>query len=189
MEATHPEHPFVPIDSFGQVCHCQAYMIDPDQSDASSMFSVHSDSVAQRCVAAGRQCPQTLGGGVATPELAALVQRARGGDPRAVARLITRVEAADPKLPELAAVLAGYVGQAQVIGLTKAPGVGKSTTTSELVGELRTAGHRVGVIAVDPASPFTGGAILGDRVRMQDHATDPDVFIRSMSSRGQLGGL
>jgi LAO/AO transport system kinase len=118
-----------------------------------------------------------------------LVQKARDGDPRAVARLITLVEENDPSLPELAAALAPYAGHAQIIGLTGSPGVGKSTTTNELVRALRDAGHRVGVLAVDPSSPFTGGAILGDRVRMQDHATDPGVYIRSMSSRGHLGGL
>ena len=92
-------------------------------------------------------------------------------------------------LPQVAAALAPYAGQAQVVGLTGSPGVGKSTTTNELVRALRARGHRVGVLAVDPSSPFTGGAILGDRVRMQDHATDPGVYIRSMSSRGHLGGL
>ncbi|GIF71268.1 methylmalonyl Co-A mutase-associated GTPase MeaB [Asanoa siamensis] len=118
-----------------------------------------------------------------------LVERAREGDPRAVARLITLVENGDELLPEIAAALAPHTGNAQVIGLTGSPGVGKSTTTNELVRELRKQGHRVGVLAVDPSSPFTGGAILGDRVRMQDHATDPGVYIRSMSSRGHLGGL
>ena len=111
------------------------------------------------------------------------------GDPRSVARLISLVENGDERLPELAAALAPYAGGAQVVGLTGAPGVGKSTTTNELVRSLRRAGHRVGVLAVDPSSPFTGGAILGDRIRMQDHTTDPGVYIRSMSSRGQLGGL
>ena len=118
-----------------------------------------------------------------------LVARAREGDPRSVARLISLVENGDPKLPEVAAALAPYAGNAQVVGLTGAPGVGKSTTTNELVRALRKAGHRVGVLAVDPSSPFTGGAILGDRIRMQDHTTDPGVYIRSMSNRGQLGGL
>jgi LAO/AO transport system kinase len=121
--------------------------------------------------------------------VAALVDRARVGDPRAVARLITLVESNDPALPALAAALAPYTGRAEVIGLTGAPGVGKSTTTSELLRVLRSDGERVGVLAVDPSSPFTGGAILGDRVRMQSHATDPGVYIRSMSSRGHLGGL
>jgi LAO/AO transport system kinase len=118
-----------------------------------------------------------------------LVERAQAGDPRAVARLITLVESGDEVLPELAAALAPFTGQAQIIGLTGSPGVGKSTTTNELVRALRAQGRRVGVLAVDPSSPFTGGAILGDRVRMQDHATDAGVYIRSMSSRGHLGGL
>ncbi len=118
-----------------------------------------------------------------------LVERARAGDPRAVARLITLVESGDEVLPQVAAALAPHTGQAQVVGLTGSPGVGKSTSTNELVRALRARGHRVGVLAIDPSSPFTGGAILGDRVRMQDHATDPGVYIRSMSSRGHLGGL
>jgi GTPase len=118
-----------------------------------------------------------------------LVSRARDGDPRAVARLVTLVENDDPALPEVAAALVAYAGNASVIGLTGSPGVGKSTTTNELVRAFRARGQRVGVLAVDPSSPFTGGAILGDRVRMQDHATDTGVYIRSMSSRGHLGGL
>jgi LAO/AO transport system kinase len=124
-----------------------------------------------------------------TLDVGALVDRARGGDPRAVARLISLVEDGDQALPELAAALVPRSGQAQVIGLTGSPGVGKSTTTNELIRAYRAEGHRVGVLAVDPSSPFSGGAILGDRVRMQDHATDPGVYIRSMSTRGQLGGL
>ncbi|GLL07215.1 transporter [Dactylosporangium matsuzakiense] len=118
-----------------------------------------------------------------------LVAAARDGDPRAVARLISLVEDGDEALPRIAAALAPHTGAAAVVGLTGAPGVGKSTTTNELVTAFRKAGRRVGVLAVDPSSPFTGGAILGDRVRMQDHATDPGVYIRSMSSRGHLGGL
>ena len=118
-----------------------------------------------------------------------LVDRARNGNPRAIARLISLVEDASPELREVAGALAPYTGHAQVIGLTGAPGVGKSTSTSALVSAFRAAGHRVGVLAVDPSSPFSGGALLGDRVRMQDHATDPDVFIRSMATRGHLGGL
>ncbi len=122
-------------------------------------------------------------------DIPALVRSARDGDPRAVARLISLIESEDPRLREVAAALAPHTGNAQVLGLTGSPGVGKSTTTNELVRTLRAAGKRVGVLAVDPSSPFTGGAILGDRVRMQDHATDPGVYIRSMSSRGHLGGL
>jgi LAO/AO transport system kinase len=124
-----------------------------------------------------------------TQDVGALLARARDGDPRAVARLVSLVEDGDEALPRIAAALAPYTGEARVIGLTGSPGVGKSTTTNELVSALRARGQRVGVLAVDPSSPFTGGAILGDRVRMQDHATDPGVFIRSMSSRGHLGGL
>jgi LAO/AO transport system kinase len=122
-------------------------------------------------------------------DVPALVARARDGDPRAVARLISLVEDASPALREVAAALAPHAGRARVIGLTGSPGVGKSTTTSALVGALRGRGLRVGVLAVDPSSPFSGGALLGDRVRMQDHATDGAVFIRSMASRGHLGGL
>ena len=87
------------------------------------------------------------------------------------------------------AALAPHAGHAQIIGLTGSPGVGKSTSTNALVAELRKRGKRVGVLAVDPSSPFSGGALLGDRVRMQDHALDPEVYIRSMASRGHLGGL
>jgi LAO/AO transport system kinase len=122
-------------------------------------------------------------------DVAELVDRAGNGEPRAVARLISLVENDSAALREVAAALAPYGGHAQVVGLTGAPGVGKSTTTSAMVTALRTAGKRVGVLAVDPSSPFSGGALLGDRVRMQDHATDAGVFIRSMASRGQLGGL
>jgi LAO/AO transport system kinase len=122
-------------------------------------------------------------------DVAQLVERARAGQPRAVARLISLVENDAPVLREVAAALAPYGGHAQVVGLTGAPGVGKSTTTSALVTALREADKRVGVLAVDPSSPFSGGALLGDRVRMQEHATDTGVFIRSMASRGQLGGL
>jgi LAO/AO transport system kinase len=118
-----------------------------------------------------------------------LVAQARAGDPRAVARLVSLVENGDDALPNIARALTPHTGQAQVIGLTGSPGVGKSTITNELVREFRRTDRRVGVLAVDPSSPFTGGAILGDRVRMQDHATDPGVYIRSMSSRGHLGGL
>lgn len=118
-----------------------------------------------------------------------LVERARGGDARAVARLISLVEDESPLLREVMAALAPHTGHAQIVGITGSPGVGKSTSTSALVAELRKAGKRVGVLAVDPSSPFSGGALLGDRVRMQDHALDREVYIRSMASRGHLGGL
>ncbi len=106
-----------------------------------------------------------------------------------MARLISLVEDESPLLREVMASLAPHAGQAQVVGITGSPGVGKSTSTNALVTELRKAGKRVGVLAVDPSSPFSGGALLGDRVRMQEHALDSDVFIRSMASRGHLGGL
>jgi LAO/AO transport system kinase len=99
------------------------------------------------------------------------------------------VEDASPALREVMALLAPRTGHARVIGLTGSPGVGKSTSTSALVSAYRRRGMRVGVLAVDPSSPFSGGALLGDRVRMQEHATDDGVFIRSMASRGHLGGL
>lgn len=122
-------------------------------------------------------------------DVAGLVGQAREGRARAVARLISLVEDASPVLREVMAALAPHAGNAYVVGLTGPPGVGKSTSTSALVSAYRALGKRVGVLAVDPSSPFSGGALLGDRIRMQDHATDPDVFIRSMASRGHLGGL
>lgn len=120
-----------------------------------------------------------------------LVARARRGEHRAVARLIALGESggAGAVGGALAAALAPYLGRAHVVGLTGPPGVGKSTVTSVLVTALRGRGRRVGVLAVDPSSPFSGGALLGDRVRMGEHATDDGVFIRSMASRGHLGGL
>jgi LAO/AO transport system kinase len=106
-----------------------------------------------------------------------------------VARLVSLVEGGSPQLREVMAALAPYAGHAHVVGLTGSPGVGKSTATSALVKVLRAEGRRVGVLAVDPSSPFSGGALLGDRVRMGDHALDEGVYIRSMASRGHLGGL
>ncbi|MEV8530952.1 methylmalonyl Co-A mutase-associated GTPase MeaB [Streptomyces sp. NPDC051211] len=124
-----------------------------------------------------------------TVDVPSLVSQAREGRPRAVARLISLVEGASPQLREVMAALAPLTGGAYVVGLTGSPGVGKSTSTSALVSAYRRAGKRVGVLAVDPSSPFSGGALLGDRVRMSDHASDPGVYIRSMATRGHLGGL
>jgi LAO/AO transport system kinase len=124
-----------------------------------------------------------------TVDVPALVESARAGSPRAVARLISLVEDAHPALREVMAALAPHTGRSHVIGITGSPGVGKSTSTNALVAAFRARGKRVGVLAVDPSSPFSGGALLGDRVRMQDHALDPEVYIRSMASRGHLGGL
>jgi LAO/AO transport system kinase len=124
-----------------------------------------------------------------TVDVADLVSRARDGQPRAVARLVSLVEDAHPSLRQVMASLAPFTGKARIVGLTGSPGVGKSTTTSALVRALRARDQRVGVLAIDPSSPFSGGALLGDRVRMQEHALDPGVYIRSMASRGHLGGL
>jgi LAO/AO transport system kinase len=123
------------------------------------------------------------------PDVPALVEQARAGSPRAVARLISLVEDASPALRAVMELLAPHAGAARVVGITGSPGVGKSTSTRALVAAYRRRGLRVGVLAIDPSSPFSGGALLGDRVRMQEHATDEGVFIRSMASRGHLGGL
>ena len=118
-----------------------------------------------------------------------LVDAAIAGDRGAIARLISLVETGGPGATTAVAALYPRTGTAYTIGITGAPGAGKSTLTDRLIGRMRRDGDEVGVLAIDPTSPFTGGAILGDRVRMQDHATDPAVFIRSMATRGHLGGL
>lgn len=129
----------------------------------------------------------TSAGGVV--DVADLVERARAGDARAVGRLISLVEQESPLMREASALLAPMTGSTHVVGITGPPGVGKSTATSVLVSALRREGARVGVLAIDPTSPFSGGALLGDRIRMQVHTTDSAVFVRSMATRGQLGGL
>ncbi|HUH07117.1 MAG TPA: methylmalonyl Co-A mutase-associated GTPase MeaB [Egibacteraceae bacterium] len=119
-----------------------------------------------------------------------LVEAVLAGDRRALARLLTRIEdGSSQQVREAVSVLHRHAGKAHFVGITGAPGVGKSTLTSELIAEWRRRGSTVGVLAVDPSSPFSGGALLGDRVRMQDHALDAGVFVRSMASRGHLGGL
>ena len=119
----------------------------------------------------------------------ALADRVRGGDLRALARAISLVENEATAAAALIAALHPHTGRSTIVGLTGPPGAGKSTLADRLAAEWRARGRRVGIVAVDPTSPFTGGALLGDRVRMQQHAGDEGVFIRSMATRGQLGGL
>lgn len=119
----------------------------------------------------------------------ALVEAAVGGDRAAVARLLSLVERGGEGSRQAGALTYPRGGSAYTVGITGAPGAGKSTLTNRLIQAVRADGHEVGVLAIDPSSPFTGGAILGDRVRMQDHALDAGVFIRSMATRGHLGGL
>src|SRR5215831_5466122 len=118
-----------------------------------------------------------------------LSERVLSGDPRAMARAISLMEDESPQGAELVRQIFGRTGRAYLTGVTGAPGAGKSTLVDRLIAELRRRGQTVGVVAVDPTSPFSGGAILGDRVRMQAHVADPGVFIRSMATRGHLGGL
>lgn len=118
-----------------------------------------------------------------------LASRVIEGDVRAASRLMRRIDDNVPSAAKDLQALFPRTGNAYVIGITGSPGAGKSTLTDRLIAAYRAQGKRVGVIAVDPTSPFTGGAILGDRIRMQDHATDPGVFIRSLATRGNLGGL
>ena len=119
----------------------------------------------------------------------ALAERALAGDQRSMARLISLIERRDSCSIDLMKQIYPHTGRAHTIGITGSPGAGKSTLVSRLIESFRQAGRTVGVIAVDPSSPFSGGAVLGDRLRMQDHALDSGVFIRSMGSRGNLGGL
>ena len=128
-------------------------------------------------------------GPAAQPAGSTLSERVLQGDPRAVARAISLIEDESPQGADLIRRVFARTGAAYLVGITGAPGAGKSTLVDRLIGELRRAGRTVGIVAVDPTSPFTGGAILGDRVRMQSHVADAGVFIRSMATRGNLGGL
>lgn len=128
----------------------------------------------------------TDGGGAADNEL---VRRLLDGNRRAAGRAISRIEDEAPDVEAIMRAVFPHTGRAYVVGITGPPGAGKSTVVDELIRVIRGADKRVGVVAVDPNSPFTGGAILGDRIRMMRHASDPGVFIRSMGARGHLGGL
>jgi LAO/AO transport system kinase len=118
-----------------------------------------------------------------------LISQLRSGDPRALARAISTVENHSPGWVQLLKELFPHSGKARTIGLTGAPGAGKSTLVDQLAKHYREHKHSIGIIAVDPTSPYTGGAILGDRIRMQQHFSDPGIYIRSMATRGSLGGL
>ena len=132
-----------------------------------------------------RQAPTN--NGFTTPE--DVVKRVRGGERRALAHAITELERMSPTAPKLLQALQPHLGNALVLGITGPPGAGKSTLVNAIIKHLRTKGKRVGVIAVDPSSPVSGGAILGDRIRMTAALDDNDVFVRSLASRGYLGGL
>jgi LAO/AO transport system kinase len=123
------------------------------------------------------------------PPESSLAERVLGGDPRAIARAISLIEDETAAGAALVGRIFAQTGRAYLVGITGPPGAGKSTLVDRLTAEIRKAGLTVGVIAVDPTSPFTGGAVLGDRVRMSAHFNDPGVFIRSMATRGHLGGL
>lgn len=118
-----------------------------------------------------------------------IAHRVLAGNRRALGRAISAIENHSPAVESMMNVIFPHTGQAYVVGITGPPGAGKSTVVDELIRVIRQAGARVAVLAVDPNSPFTGGAVLGDRIRMMRHATDPDVYIRSMGARGHLGGL
>src|SRR5919202_3860338 len=118
-----------------------------------------------------------------------LLPRVVKGEVPAIARLLSRVEAGDPECREAMDEIYRRAGKAHVIGLTGVPGSGKSTMVSVLAARLRQLGHKIGIVAIDPSSPYSGGAIMGDRIRMSDLASDEGVFIRSMATRGALGGM
>lgn len=130
-----------------------------------------------------------MGGATTVNDLQSTLERFSSGDRRALARIITLVENRAPQVPHLMRAVYPKCGRARILGITGPPGAGKSTLTDKIIGRLRAQGRRVGVVAVDPSSPFSGGAILGDRVRMQGHFLDEGVFIRSLSTRGRHGGL
>ncbi|MED5376509.1 MAG: methylmalonyl Co-A mutase-associated GTPase MeaB [Acidobacteriota bacterium] len=134
-------------------------------------------------------CDRVLPESMGAESERALAARVLGGDPRAVSRAISLIEEGVPEGARLVSELFSHTGRAWVVGVTGPPGVGKSTLVDRVTKVFRSGGRRVGIVAVDPTSPFSGGAVLGDRVRMQTHAGDDGVFIRSMATRGRLGGL
>jgi LAO/AO transport system kinase len=123
------------------------------------------------------------------PEIQTWIEQLRAGDARALARAISVVENHSPGWSELLKAIFPYSGHARILGLTGPPGAGKSTLVDQLARHYRKEGQSIGIIAVDPTSPYTGGAILGDRIRMQEHSSDSGIYIRSMATRGSLGGL
>ena len=133
--------------------------------------------------------PPLLYTGKLNPQTQSWIDHLRTGDPRALARTISTVENRVPGYAELLKALFPHSGRARILGLTGAPGAGKSTLVDQLARHYRKENRTIGIIAVDPTSPYTGGAILGDRIRMQDHFADPGIYIRSMATRGSLGGL
>jgi GTPase len=128
-------------------------------------------------------------GQILTVEIERWIEQLRAGDGRALARAISTVENRSPGWADLLKALFPYTGKSRIIGLTGAPGAGKSTLVDQLARHYRKENRTAGIIAVDPTSPYTGGAILGDRIRMQEHFSDPGIYIRSMATRGSLGGL
>jgi LAO/AO transport system kinase len=145
--------------------------------------------VAADASAQGADASAPGGADASAPAADALVDAALAGDRRALARILTAVENRTPTAELALRRMYPLAGKAHLVGITGPPGAGKSTLVAALIGIVREAGRAVGVIAVDPSSPITGGALLGDRVRMQSYATDRDVFIRSMAARGHAGGL
>ena len=135
----------------------------------------------------GRECHRPAAENDMTPTK--LVARMLAGDRLALARLMTLVENRHPETATVMSLIHARCGRAYIIGITGPPGAGKSTLVDRLIGQLRERGHSVGIVAVDPSSPFSGGAVLGDRIRMQSHYLDDQVFIRSLSTRGSHGGL